>query len=183
MKKGETRTIRIGAVGVDSGQLLIADPCYIFGGGFAEKARLACPGRVVRLWGVDAEKAAETLCGGFSVEQRAGGAYEAACADLDQANSLSKRLASSGLRLCHSVVEPGDVYDMVCGSTNNPETRTSPKSASLRYVKGHEGLGVVFGPGLGDGIYAVYATFKNFGGRFGKRIVKVEILCEPDESP
>lgn len=45
---------------------------------------------------------------------------------------------------------------------------------------GHPGLGVAFNSGLGDGVYNVYATYKDVEG-WGKRIVKVEIELLDDE--
>ncbi|WP_289139179.1 hypothetical protein [uncultured Brevibacillus sp.] len=41
-------------------------------------------------------------------------------------------------------------------------------------------MGVAFNSGLGDGVYNVYATYKDVEG-WGKRIVKVEIELLDDE--
>src|SRR5690606_22346723 len=59
-------------------------------------------------------------------------------------------------------------YDEVC------ETTISEKSAGQIM----DGLGVAFSSGLGDGIYDVYATYKDLGA-WGERITKIEIELIP----
>ena len=55
-------------------------------------------------------------------------------------------------------------------------TQSHTHAGQLRYLSGHEGLGVVFASGIGDGVYDVYATYRDLGKPWGRRIVKVEIL-------
>ena len=55
------------------------------------------------------------------------------------------------------------------------------KYLQLNYDLGHDGLGVVFDSGLGDGTYDVYATIGKVND-CGQRIKKVDvILIEQDE--
>ena len=54
-------------------------------------------------------------------------------------------------------------------------------AGQLRYQAGHDGLGVVFLAGLGDGVYPVFAEYED-AGPLGRRIarVTVELLPRPD---
>ena len=108
MKNGETKRIYIGEVGVDSGQLVVCDPCYI---GKSKGLELN-----------------------------------------DYKHMLELRAKTGG----------GDL-------------NKAKKYLQLKYDLGHNGLGVVFDSGFGDGVYPVYATIKKFKG-MGERIVKIEIL-------
>jgi hypothetical protein len=53
-------------------------------------------------------------------------------------------------------------------------------AGQLTYPAGHDGLGVVFVAGLGDGVYPVFAEYED-AGPFGRRIarVTVELLPRP----
>ncbi len=105
----------IGKVGVDSGQLLICDPCYIDDLWMQEEFDLDWKSAPV-----------PKVKGRFS-------------------------------------------YAGVC------ETTLSDKQAGqLYYQRGHAGIGVAFGSGLGDGVYDVYATYADVEG-WGRRIVSVRI--------
>lgn len=93
--------IELGVVGVDSGQLLIIDPCY-----FNEH-----------------------------------------------------KLVSS--------------YEEILKARGFPDKRNY--ADQLKYDLGHDGLGVVFDSGIGDGIYKVYGKLKDFG-KLGKRLAEVRIV-------
>ncbi|EGL82059.1 hypothetical protein CathTA2_2422 [Caldalkalibacillus thermarum TA2.A1] len=67
-------------------------------------------------------------------------------------------------------------YNKIYGLDDNDEL-----FEQLNYPLGHEGLGVVFRSGLGDGKYNVYGTFKEIPG-WGTRITKVEIELIDEES-
>lgn len=107
------RRVKIGVVGVDSGQLVVCDPAYIRGYG----------------------------------NQRELNDYEALVHRVDEANPSEARV---------------------------------PRFAQLRYDMGHDGLGVVFDSGLGDGEYEVWATIGDLPD-WGERIKKVEIVLVADE--
>jgi len=103
--------IKIGVVGVDSGLLVIHDPCYIKHDG----------------------------------EQN----------ELNDYDKLLKKKAESG----------------------NGDLNKADEYAQLYFDMGHEGLGVVFDSGIGDGVYDVYATIGEIDG-WGKRVKKVEIILD-----
>jgi len=68
------------------------------------------------------------------------------------------------------VVDPSYIpllpnYDALC---KGPE--------QLKFALGHDGLGVKFSPGFGDGTYEVWAEYENYPPS-GCRIKKVEIIC------
>lgn len=52
---------------------------------------------------------------------------------------------------------------------------------SFKYAKGHEGLGVVFFSGFGDGIYRVRGKVVDFEKWGGRRLVEVRIIMEEEE--
>lgn len=95
------RWLELGVVGVDSGQLLIVDPCYING---------------------------------------------------------HKQLSSyEGILKARGFPDKMDYADQ------------------LKYDLGHDGLGVIFNSGLGDGFYKVYGKMKDCG-KLGKRLAQVKIV-------
>lgn len=104
----KNKRVRIGIVGVDSGQLVVCDPCYI----------------------------------NHDDEQKELNDYE---------TLLKKR-----------------------GIDDNRVKGKTEKYTQLNYDKGHEGLGVVFDTGLGDGVYEVYATIGET--KWGERVKKVEVI-------
>lgn len=131
---------KIGEVGVDSGQLLVCDPCYIdsewknedfvdnsdfyfiFPDGKEEKVE-HCSKRWFEL--------------------------------IDRANSGEIKLESRPnpkKKAKHNF------------SYNAISQKTIEKSfGQLNYIVGHPGVGVAFSSGLGDGVYPVYARFINVG--------------------
>lgn len=100
-QKGRQGWIELGKVGVDSGQLLIVDPCYL---------------------------------------------------------NEHKQISS---------------YDEFLKARGFPDKRNY--ADQLKYDLGHDGLGVVFNSGLGDGVYKVYGKLKDCG-KLGKRLAKVKIV-------
>jgi hypothetical protein len=100
----------IGVVGVDSGQLILSDPCYI-----------------------DSEWRKRT-------------------------------------KFDHSDKFKGEFsYNGCCNATLKEE-----QAGQLHYRLGHDGAGVVFSSGIGDGTYNVYATYGDMPG-WGRRIISVRI--------
>ena len=51
-------------------------------------------------------------------------------------------------------------------------------ASQLKYKAGHDGLGVVFLAGLGDGVYPVFAEYED-AGPFGRRIARVTVELLP----
>lgn len=107
--KTKENRLKIGVVGVDSGQLVVCDPSYIDHSGKHK--------------------------------------------ELNDYKLLLEKRADTG-----------------SGDLNRKE-----KYLQLKYDLGHDGLGVVFDSGWGDGLYEVYATIVDTG-KSGKRIKKVEIV-------
>lgn len=97
----KTKWLELGVVGVDSGQLLIVDPCYL---------------------------------------------------------NEHKQVSS---------------YEGILKTRGFPDKMNY--AVQLKYDLGHDGLGVVFNSGLGDGVYKVYGKMKNCG-KLGKRMVEVKIV-------
>lgn len=60
---------------------------------------------------------------------------------------------------------------------SNPQ---GPYTHEAIFAKGHNGAGVAFSAGLGDGTYPVYATYADVEG-WGRRIVRVEIVFIAEE--
>jgi hypothetical protein len=54
-------------------------------------------------------------------------------------------------------------------------THGSLQGGSLNYEKGHDGQGVVFRTGLGDGYYPVIGHYAKLDS-WGERIVKIEVI-------
>jgi hypothetical protein len=109
----------IGHVGVDSGQLIITDPCYI------------------KSWGSN----------DFGSDQKP---------DIKGLYSYD--------------------YEGACSATLSED-----QAGALRFQMGHEGAGVAFSTGFGDGLYPVYATFSDEG-EWGTRVksIRVEFIEEED---
>ncbi len=146
----------IGKVGVDSGQLLICDPCYI-----------------------DSEWMKEDFINLQRFRDKAGKIYEYLkefpnFEHVMPSGKTPNQLIQSSEWKRVPVPEKAKArgrfsYAGVC------ETTLSEKQAGqLRYKLGHAGAGVAFSSGLGDGTYDVYATYVDVEG-WGRRIVSVRI--------
>jgi hypothetical protein len=116
-KQPEEKRILLGYAAVDSGQLLVTDPCYL------------------KDW---------------------------------QANEYDdEKPDSEGL---HSYS-----YQGACNATCGGLGDTKPRyGGALRFAKGHEGAGVAFSTGFGDGSYPVYGYLRDCG-EWGVRVARVEI--------
>lgn len=148
----------LGVVGVDSGQLVIIDPCYIKDLDHVGKKE------GVRFWGQD-EKQVEGLFRelGYTVKE-VGGAYRIEGLSIQQFENLKPKGCQV---LCSEWRD--SFYDRVWDTTISPK-----QGGQLFYEKGHAGLAVAFQSGIGDGTYKVWATYEDLPG-FGRRITKVEI--------
>lgn len=134
---GELKVERLGVVGVDSGQLMITDPCYVDSDWQAQQKQALTAysdvhtGRVYRHWEdfQRFDKGADGLEG--TVQQN----------------------IESG-RLVKLAIEPESPfpysYRGACNAT------LTGGFGELHYRKGHSGAGVVFATAWGDGEYPVY---------------------------
>ena len=143
----------IGHCGVDSGQLMIADPCYIAEqwdntDNFDDTRKLKDikTGKVYQ-YRVDFENYDSNLIDGKSVNELV----------------LEKRLVELPNKGTGNFS-----YGGACG-----ETLSEERAGQLNYKLGHAGAGVVFASGYGDGFYPVYAHYNKEG-----RIIKVEIIMK-----
>jgi len=144
--------------------LVIIDPCYIEREWKGKESALG-----VDFWGQGQEKIFSLLKDDGIQIERIGGKCRVITHD---AEALIKRIKFLSEDIKQKIVTApytDSTYDKVCEIT-----LTDDQGGQLNYKMGHPGLGVAFNSGLGDGIYNVYATYKDIEG-WGKRIVKVEI--------
>lgn len=161
MAKGDVVKVHIGCVGVDSGQLMIIDPCYIDSNWEHnqpyqdERVYVNKKTGATYRFAHDFKFYNEIVDGKTPNQWIRDGEWESVKVDLD-----TSKLG----------------YNTVCHMTIN-----GPHGASIPYAAGHGGLAVAFRSGLGDGVYDVYAHVMDCGD-WGHRVSKVEIvMIEPDE--
>lgn len=165
------KQVLLGHVGVDSGQLMVTDPCYI-------NSQWRSEGSVIglKLWGQAHNEVYEFLKTKYpdmdiehdqhviSVETTDSELVKVIHSEAHQhAQSINKVIVGKP--------ETDSTYDTICDVTLNKENQGGP----IPYQMGHEGFAVAFSSGLGDGYYPVYATIEDVPG-WGERITKVEIL-------
>jgi hypothetical protein len=137
LKIGEEIEEKIGVVGVDSGQLLITDPCYIDSHWKKEEFR-------------DKRELKDTKTGkiyAYRVD------FESYNDKLIGDKTVNELLQSGRLESIPHKKTGEFSYDGAC-----KETLSEDNAGELG-----DGTGVVFSSGFGDGVYAVYATYKNYG--------------------
>lgn len=157
----------LGQVGVDSGQLMVIDPCYINSEWKKEGSVLG-----VNFWGQGQERVAHSLEEeGIAVELVDDGRYRVITGDAEALIEKIKTLSKNIGQIVIAVPHTDSTYDKICDITMSED-----QGGKLDH-----GLAVVFSSGLGDGLYDVYATYKTLDG-WGERITKVEIeLISDDE--
>jgi hypothetical protein len=155
------RRIKIGDVAVDSGQLMVCDPCYIESNWVKrefepnEKVEVTMPGQAPVVI-VIREKG--ELVNRWDVEL-----------DVLGGKTLNA-VAAMGLPVMMKRVEENAEtsefsYDGCCKAT-----LSEARSGQLNFRMGHAGAGVAFSSGYGDGYYPVYGEMNREG-----RIVRVVI--------
>ena len=146
------KKIKLGEVGVDSGQLLICDPCYIDGEWKCE-------------YFSDVRQYKHKVTGDilqYKIDFRN---YEEV---IDKYGQTMNQLNRTG---DWEEVKPPPAKE---NFSYNACCRASHKGPNqLNYEMGHAGIGVAFSSGYGDGVYNVYG-YENGDGR----IVKVEIIMK-----
>ena len=173
-EKPKTWKKKIGEVGVDSGQLVVMDPCYVRDQ-WIEEGEV----KAVKFWGRDWEKVGDILKDSYKREpyEHDGTVVVDAKSDDEAENIISDIddiVRKNKLLVIHSKVT-GSSYDKCCELTG-----TEDKGGQLNYLLGHAGMGVAFSSGFGDGCYDVIATYRDFG-KWGVRVSKVEIILADDE--
>lgn len=159
---------KIGSVSVDSGQLMVIDPCYMERWIKDSDAKIIG----VKFWGTGQDIVAEKLKElGYSVDNtEIPGKVSLSDKEVNDKNLIEelinkiyKMVENREERIVCSVQKTSS-YENVCKATSNEE--------QSGYILGD--LGIAFNSGLGDGVYDVYATFADIG-NWGRRITKVEI--------
>lgn len=153
--KKKTRRVLIGYVGVDSGQLLITDPCYI-GSLWKNKdfqdIRIYTDKETGKTYQYkkDFEKFQDKIIDGKTVNEL-----------IEEGRLIKKERKPSGEYS----------YDGACQAT----IESKDGGGQLHYPMGHVGAGVAVGGFGGDGQYPVYATLIDDGDKWGEYVSKVEV--------
>lgn len=148
----------IGHVGVDSGQLLLCDPCYIDSEwkkeGFEDVRvyRHKTTGDVLQ-YRVDFANYEEVIPG-----------YEKTMNQLNATGEWEQE------KDYHSVKNPFS-YNACAKATLSDEGY-----GQLNYTMGHAGVGVAFRTAWGDGMYPVYAVYDDNG-----NLLKVEVVFQGED--
>jgi len=147
--------VKIGVVGVDSGQLLICDPVYID----AQWTR------------DDNPKFVSTLIYPNGTRKNIKIGSPEWWSNID---AINQGIIKVETRQC----EPNGRFSYgACCKVSSLEQM----SGQLYYAKDRAGIGVAFSSGFGDGLYNVYARFEDYGDRGGKRVAEVRIVCITNE--
>jgi hypothetical protein len=164
---------KLGVVGVDSGQLMICDPCYInsqWRGSDAE-ARTYSPvfkhedGRMFHCVLHGEGRPGSTGFGNFEEVLQP---YGETVNNLIEQGKLAKIVDGSAF---------GEFsYAGCCATTMNSEDQ----GGQLLYTLGHEGAGVVSSSGFGDGVYPVYARYLE-DPEWGRRVAELKVVMISSE--
>ena len=160
----------IGRIGVDSGQAMLCDPCYI-GSEWKDtemvdirRHRDKHTGRVFQL-DLGAISSAERNI--LNDTDETFPSYEAVLSTGKTANQHGKDGDWEDIDDSHLTSAPAREFSYAgCA-----EATISRRHGQLDYAMGHAGAGVVFSTGYGDGVYPVYATLSEDG-----RVAKVEVI-------
>lgn len=164
MKKSKgSRWVDLGEVGVDSGQLLITDPCYIDSEWQKKEFKNI---RVYKDKDTDQRFQYGKHFSNFEEPMEGYGGKT------PNALILEQQWVQAEVPEKEELI--GDYSYAGCCET------TIKGKSQLRYRMGHAGAGVVFNSGLGDGTYSVRALVDDIP-NWGERVVKVEIeLITPE---
>mgnify|MGYP001218805099 CR=1 FL=1 len=163
MSKEERKLI--GYVGVDSGQLFITDPCYLANGGWKDENDFGVNILGIKYWGSAQENVRDFLEKKYQIEsEKRGDAYFVPVDDTFDFYELKsdiKEYADSINKIIVIKEFTNSSYDLISDLT-------------LTKDAGEILNGVAFSSGFGDGLYPVYATFREFEG-LGEFISKIEV--------
>ena len=158
-KTKEENWVKIGEVGVDSGQLMVCDPCYIDSQWKNEKYPGHPPMRNTKT--------------GKIVESPAnsGGRYDT---EYEDGMTYNEAIEKGILETLPHPESKKFSYHGCCTSSMRH------MGGQLNYNLGHAGAGVAFSSGLGDGVYDVMARIEDTGD-WGKRVCEIRIVLIEDE--
>ncbi len=151
----------LGVVGVDSGQLLVCDPCYIDNQWVKEDFN------DIRIIQDPKTKQTFEFRKDFEHYDSILEPYGKKVNDLISEKILIEVKDSDSAKHNFS-------YNACCKTTLGGE-----QGGQLNYALGHAGAGVAFRSGLGDGTYEVWAEIGEVEG-WGERVKKVEIILIED---
>ena len=160
------KKVQIGVVGVDSGQLLVCDPCYILsewkGEGTQRQLRYYSD-RNGDKWACNYHVTiSETETFGFNLFTD----FETVFEDGIHKGKTPNMLVSSGEWVENQTPDVDEFSYSGCCST----TLSKQRGGQLNYKMGHAGVGVAFSSGYGDGCYPVFAEYNDDG-----RVIRVTI--------
>ena len=181
MKKLKTKIVKLGVVGVDSGQLIICDPTYIE----SQFQQPDSEGKEDHAHSIYKHKLDGKLwqfCYGGKPSAKDVNAMTGTYSDVIpeyglSANDLREQglLEETELDPTPHIPEAEFSYRGICKSTNN-----NNQGGQLNYLLGHAGVAVAFRTGLGDGTYDVFAEIVDTG-YCGERVKKVWVEFITDE--
>ena len=151
IKMSAEKKVSLGVVGVDSGQLLIIDPCYI-----NSEWNKECSPVAIEFWGKDQDELSQILINqDYKVTDEE--TYKLIECNEDNAKEIFtyiQKIIKENDLFVRTLIKTDSSYDTVCKITSNSDKQ----GGQLNYSGGQEGLGVAFRSGFGDGIYEVIAT-------------------------
>ncbi len=161
--------VHIGQVGVDSGQLMIMDPCYVD----SQVNNYGNKTLGMAFWGEGEEEVESLLeAEGIWVEKQSG-RYKVHTKEPKLTLEVIKEKIMQHSKDINKIVVVSpftdSFYDAVCDATES-----HLRAGEIPYKLGHPGLAVAFSSGIGDGSYNVYATYADIPD-WGRRICKIEI--------
>lgn len=145
---------QIGVVGVDSGQLLVCDPCYIDSQWTSDEQP------------VDVRRYRDTKTGKVFEWRKDFAHFECT---VEPYGKTPNELITAGVWVKLDESERNDFSYAGCCS----QTLKKNMAGQLNYAMGHAGVGVAFASGYGDGVYPVFARRNEEG-----RIVEVRIKMD-----
>lgn len=154
----------VGHVGVDSGQLLVCDPCYIDSQWLKDKEPMGHPAVVLTAKG---KAEFPGLLAWRSQWPFPWGSYEDVCPEMGV--SINDARAAGLIQDVDMDPSREFSYRGACDVSHGSGSRFG----ELEFRAGHTGAGVAFGSGYGDGVYPVMGRRNGDG-----RIVEVRVLME-----
>lgn len=163
------RKVKLGVVGVDTGQLMICDPCYINSEWNSNDEF------------IDIRRYRDSLLDREFEYQKDFKNYESVIKEHGKTvNQLIKEGVWNDVEIPEKIAKIGNFSYVGCCETTLNASRDK-QGGQLDYKMGHAGAGVVFNSGFGDGTYDVDAYIEDYG-EMGQRIKKVVItLIDEDE--
>ncbi len=173
--------VKIGVVGVDSGQLVICDPSYIDGQYLTPDSEGKCD-HAHDIYRHTGDGTLWQFCYGDEPSVKNVNKFPGTYGDeIPQYGLSPNELKEAGL-FEETDIDPTPhipnnefSYRGICKTT-----KSENMGGQLNYTLGHAGVAVAFGTGLGDGTYDVFAEIVDTGS-CGRRVKKVWVELITDE--